>query len=305
MEGHTSSEDKSGPGKLDLTPVYAVIRFSGSEALEFLQRQLSNDIMLLGPEIAQVNAYLTPKGRVIALLTMILHEDGALALVDRQMVALISQALQRYVIRSDVQILAPDPHWQIHGCAGPADRESDLQLDALNLTRDGATLAIQWPGARQIILSRSATEQSYSHESRPLSLQGWQQLDIEHLLARIGPAESEQFVPQMLSLDTLKVVNFKKGCYPGQEVVARTHYRGRIKRSLVKYSSDTELEPGTTLSVQEGDTLKPVGRTLQGVTTANRSWLGLAVIHESGVAAQQLVSEADPSIRVCITPVRQ
>ena len=104
----------------------------------------------------------------------------------------------------------------------------------------------------------------------------------------------------MLSLDDQKIVSFKKGCYPGQEVVARTHYRGRIKRHLVQYSSTAELEPGTSLSVIEADSVKPVGKTLQSLQLPDGSWQGLAVVHESGIAAKALLSATEPAIEVSI-----
>lgn len=301
MEDHARNQDDPRRGDLDLTAQYSAIRFTGLEALEFLQRQLSNDVMELSPEIAQVNAFLTPKGRVIALLTLVLHEGGVLALVDRQMADRLGQALQRYVIRADVQIVAPDLHWRIGGRWASDDQRPGLKLNALTVTRDEGSLAIEWPGARKIMLSETSADPANGTDQAQISMQRWQQLDIEHLLARVGPAETEQFVPQMLALDTLKVVNFKKGCYPGQEVVARTHYRGRIKRRLVQYNSNQAMEPGTTLSIQEYDALKPVGKTLQGVATAKGDWLGLAVIHESGIAAQHLVSATEPSIAACIS----
>ena len=300
MENHTKDQNDSVSQSLDLSPSYAVIRFTGSESLEFLQRQLSNNVAALSSEIAQVNAYLTPKGRVIALLTLILHEKDVLALVDRQMVELIGQTLQRFVIRADVKILAPDPQWQIVGQIAPSETQDALKLDALTVSRDSAAITLQWPGNRQIVLNPTSSEQSIGSDPATQSMRRWQQLDIEHRLARIGPAETEQFIAQMLLLDSLQVINFKKGCYPGQEVVARAHYRGRIKRTLVQYQSAKELEPGTTLSIQDDGALKPVGKTLQCIASGEQSWLGLAVIHESGIEAQQLVSAADPSVEVRI-----
>jgi len=282
--------------QLDLGSLYSVVRFSGSDARDFLQRQLTNDIAGLDTDTAQVSAMLTPKGRVIAILTLIEHDNEILALVDSNMAVMIGQTLSRYVIRSDVQIEAPDPAWQVRGRLLDKDGNDDPRLDALPLSQADHTLTLNWPGNRQILVSRNGPD----GDDMDQCLQRWQLLDIQHNLARIGPTLSEQFVPQMLLLDQMGAVSFKKGCYPGQEVVARTHYRGRIKRKLVQYTCGAALAPDTTLAIGKPELLQPVGKTLQQVAIDDRQWSGLAVVHENAITTRKLVATTQPAVDVLI-----
>jgi len=218
-------------------PGHRLITLEGRDGAAFAQAQFMNDVAALEPGQWQWSGWLTPKGRVIALFALLKRSDEALWLVlpDADAAA-IAAALARFVFRSKVRIqVREDLHasgrFAAPGSASGAnftgDEEAGVEIDVGSAT-----------GPRTLRIGR---------ESAPLDEAGaarWQALDLEHGLPRLSASQVEHWTPQQLSLDRLRAFSVKKGCYPGQEIVARTHFLGQAKRGLVLLEAASKLEPG-------------------------------------------------------------
>lgn len=225
---------------------HRLVALSGRDAVAFAQAQTMNDVAALRDGEWHWNGWLTPKGRVIALFALIRVDIDTLWLVfpDADADAIATQ-LRRFVFRSklaitvrdDVRIagrlrasdLASGNHW----AGGPADAiELDLSGDLGDAHR-GRSLRIG--------PSVEASEDT-------AALVAWRCADLEHGWPRLDASQSELWTPQQLSLDRLHAYSVKKGCYPGQEIVARTHFLGQAKRGLALIRTGTPLSAGAELS---------------------------------------------------------
>jgi folate-binding protein YgfZ len=217
----------------------AVLAFRGPDAAKFLQGQLSADVENLVPG-ASVRAGLhNPQGRAIALLTLArLSPEDILGILPRALIADVSARLRKFVFRAKVSI-----------------EESGLRVLGAPAGADpcGAH-AFGW-GDRQLLLApQGRGPATGADDSR------WQLDDVRQGLPQVYAATSEQFVAQMLNLDLLGAVAFDKGCYTGQEVIARAHYRGRVKRRMQRWinGSGTPLKPGDAAHSTDGRSLAVV-----------------------------------------------
>ena len=186
----------------------------------------------------QWNGWLTPKGRVIALFALLRHDADSLHLLlaDAEPEGFVA-ALSRYVFRSKLRI-AHETGLSVSGRFGPAEVAAgsafagaaspvDLQLDF-----GGAG------GPRTLAVTTGATPDDPGAAAR------WRACDLAHGLPRLDAEQAGQWTPQQLSLDRLRAYSVKKGCYPGQEIVARTHFLGQAKRGLALFECDGPLEAG-------------------------------------------------------------
>ena len=212
---------------------FGVLSVQGADAAAFLQAQTMNDVLALASGSWHWNGWLTPKGRVVALFALlrVAPERFLLVLPDHPAEPL-RLALQRFVFRSKVALAVPDlvvaagPAHPAAAAAGIAGDEDDgLAIDAGG---DGIARTLWLLPAGHPTLAGAD----------PGVDAAWRAGDIAQGLPRLGPAQQEAWTPQQLSLDRLQAYSLRKGCYPGQEIVARTHYLGQAKRSLVRLSGD-------------------------------------------------------------------
>ncbi len=230
-----------------------VLRFAGPDARQFLQGQLSNDMDLVQEGRLLLAGYHNPQGRVIALLRLALvAEDAVIAILRRELVAPVTTRLRRFVLRSRLRIDDLTADTRIHGVTG-AD------------TSEPAVLGMAAPvGIRVLRASEGHWQRAYVLQARdqttlsPPEVMGdarqWQSLEVAAAIPEVVPATSEMFVAQMLNLDCIEGVSFGKGCYTGQEVIARAHFRGRVKRRLQRFETDAgrELAAGVQLVLADG-----------------------------------------------------
>jgi tRNA-modifying protein YgfZ len=219
-------------------PNYRFIALEGGDAQAFAHAQFMNDVKSLAPGTWQWNGWLTPKGRVIALFALLKFDDEHLGLLlpDADPEAFAS-ALRRYVFRSKLVIEVRDG-WQASGrfsaplqAAGAAIAGSPETGIELDLGGDGGLRTLRIGSSDTGIADAEATSR-------------WTAFDLEHGLPRLPPSQVEQWTPQMLSLERLQAFSVKKGCYPGQEIVARTHFLGQAKRGLVLFEADAPVAGG-------------------------------------------------------------
>jgi folate-binding protein YgfZ len=207
-----------------------VLKISGTDATSFLQGQLTNDIANLDEKTAQLNALCQHQGKVIALLTMVKKADDFYAIIDNSMLDIVKNRLSMFIIMSDVAIEISE--FDAIGCldgSGEFKLNDEISYDLLK---------------------------DHDFETDEM----WKTTLIESKIPEVYPQTSEKFVPQMLNLDIDEFgVNFKKGCYTGQEVVARLHYLGTAKRRMFEFSSDFEVKVGDELSVENSTSSKASG----------------------------------------------
>lgn len=227
-------------------PDWGVILAQGPEAAAFLNSQLTQDLLHLGAQEARLAGYCSPKGRLLAtFVAWRAAEDQILLACSADLLAATLKRLSMFVLRAKCRLSDATAQWPLHGLAGPS---ADACVGA---TAGGDDWACAWQGSAQVIRlpavdghSRYLWAGAGVPEQPPLQAESWRWLEVRSGIPRVVAATADQFVPQMLNLELLGGVNFKKGCYPGQEIVARSQYRGTLKRRTYLVSSDAALQPG-------------------------------------------------------------
>lgn len=235
----------------------SLIRVSGPDAASFLQSQLTNDVNQ--PGRAPLAAYCSAQGRVLALFLVIPVEDGFLLKIQAALAPAVLSRLRMFVLRAKVELDLAHA-CMITGLNGPG---ADALLANAGLPVPGqppgsvaagnGITVVRRPGATprfEIVAQNDAKEVRHlAGLARLVGHRTWVWLDIQNGLPEVTPETSDLFVPQMLNLDGLGGISFTKGCYPGQEIVARTHYLGRLKSRMyrARVASPAPLHPGIPL----------------------------------------------------------
>ena len=245
-------------------PEQGVIHVSGSDAAGFLHAQLSNSIEDLETGASRLAAWCSPKGRTLALFRVIAAGDGFVILLDRSLVGNTLKRLKLFVLRSDVVLTDRSDDWAAFGVAG--DSIADILAATLGAPPGSAentcwhgdlgTLAFPGRHPRYLVIGPAAAviEQwrTLSQHLTPVDSDAWQLLDIRDARPTVTAATSDAFVPQMLNLEPLGGLSFTKGCYPGQEVVARLHYRGQLKRRVYRLQLPVTQPPAPGEELDDG-----------------------------------------------------
>ena len=222
----------------------ALLRVSGSDAESFLQGQLSNDIKKLNSSSVQLNAYCQHQGKILALFWVTKNEDSFFLSFPLDLLEAIKSRLQMFVIMSDVVIEDVTKEYGQVGSIDEAHQKSFVINDKLSL-----------------IITNKKDISQFSMEP----IEHWSMACIDSALPEIFLMTSEKLVPQMLNLDIDEIgVNFSKGCYPGQEVVARLHYLGSAKRRLFAFESESEINIGEPLYCTSSKSAKDRGARYKG-----------------------------------------
>lgn len=262
---------------------WGLILAEGPDAAAFLNGQLTQDMLHLADGPARLAGYCSPKGRLLATFVVWHHAPQTIALAcSADLLAAALKRLSMYVLRAKCKLGDASAAWPLYGLAGAS---ADAQLQGRVGDAEGAR---GQHGAAQVIRLRSAGGVSrclWAGAPAPqlpaLSPEAWSWLELCSGVPRIVAATADQFVPQMLNLELLGAVNFKKGCYPGQEVVARSQYRGTIKRRTYLMHSAAALAPGVEV-FHSGDPGQPAGKV---VLAASLPGAGHAALVELKMAA--------------------
>jgi tRNA-modifying protein YgfZ len=212
----------AAPAAAAAARAFGLLHFRGVDAVKFLQGQLSNDMALLRADQLLLAGLHNPQGRVLALLRLVAPEPGhVIALLPADLAGAVLSTLQRYVLRAKVTISQESVD------AGGAARAPGAAIGAL---------AAQLPAVADAVAA------------------GARARDIAAGIPQVYAATSGEFIAQMLNLDCIGAISFSKGCYTGQEIIARTHYRGRAKRRVQRFATAAHaaLEPGQSISLNDG-----------------------------------------------------
>ena len=231
----TIDDLKHGVGA-KLSTQLGLIRASGVDARSFLHAQLTQDVQHLGVNETKLAGYCSAKGRLFAVLQTYVVGDDVFLVTHRPLIELLVKRLKMFVLRAKVVIEDVSDTHCITGVIGEAclaqgvaeTNENTQRLGLLPASINGVFLA------RELLVTRIESSEAASEANPALDVgvEGWQWLAIEAGEGHVETATLEAFVPQMINLDRVGGVNFKKGCYPGQEVVARSHYLGKLKRRM-------------------------------------------------------------------------
>ena len=222
----------------------ALLKISGSDAEVFLQAQFSNDINKLDRKSIQLNAYCQHQGKILALFWVMRYEDFFFLSCPFELVDDIKSRLQMFVIISDVKIENYTSKFS--------------QIGLINETNSGSFCINE---KLSVIVTKSSDLDGFKFNSSDK----WKKLLIDAKIPEVFLKTSEKLVPQMLNLDIDEIgVNFSKGCYPGQEVVARLHYLGSAKRRLFSFVSDNDLQVGDSLYCASSDAALLRGNRYKG-----------------------------------------
>lgn len=263
--------DNQTPGQYYIDPEpLSLIRIQGEDAESFLQGQLSNDISKLKADQAQLNAWCNPKGRILAILRIMRSENGFWALLPDDLAASFTKRLKMFVIRAKVTIEA-EPDYSKLGLVGATDSaiqdliESGCNVYGVDETRSRCLLI-----GNHDLIGRVASQAGSS------VLQGdyWRALDILAAIPQVYSSTAETFIPQHINLELVGGVSFKKGCYPGQEIVARLKYLGKSKKRLMiaRINSSRPVAPGDTIYAGDKSDSK-AGTIVDSVGLDDQTWL--------------------------------
>jgi tRNA-modifying protein YgfZ len=264
---------------------FALLAIGGNDRHSFLHGQFINDLNLIEKPAAQLSAWCNPKGQVITNFLIINTGTAYLLLFKEDIKAFVQQRLGMFIMRSDVTINDISDQSPLIGLANTNDLSS---LGQNISTKPGEVQAIDGLiiiclpdySARYLIMGNSEILNSKVNELTT-SLQMtdssvWELLDILAGLPWISSATQEQFLPQMLNLDALNGLSYQKGCYPGQEVIARLHYRGEVKKRLHLIKSNSQLNVGAQLHTDQSDS--NVGAIINSAMHPDGCCYALAVI---------------------------
>ena len=293
--GHPADELAATRAGTVLVPLdhLALFECTGEDATSFLHNQLTSDVNHLDAGTAQHSSWCTHKGRMQA--SFILYRQGAdyRALLSADLLDSTLKQLQRYVLRAKARLRDLSNEQIAIGVSGPQAGES-LRAAGLTVpeapmtTLDAGTgTTIRLDAQRFIVIADAAAAPSLYDRlagvAHPAGVPVWHWLDIEAGIVLVTADTKEEFVPQMVNFDKIGGVSFHKGCYPGQEVVARAQYLGKIKRHLYQIRTNGPMVAGGSLFLA-GKSEQPCGLIANTAPAPDGLFAALAVIKEEATA---------------------
>ena len=274
---------------------YQFVRASGPDAIQFLQGQLSCNMQNLSTESTLPGALCNLKGRVVANFQVALVDEDCLLRTTSDMAAAILQTLAKYAVFSKVELSKDESSFQVFGCIGGEasafleDKFAVLpeQIGACVSSNLGTLIRLPGSDARFEFWCRDAVviaeieNQCDTGSNAAL----WQREDVQAGIIHVDKRLSEEYTPQLLNYDISGVIDFKKGCYTGQEVVARMYYRSKPKQRLFLLASESPVDPADELLQLQGDKTKTaeilsIGASAKG---SDEPTLVLAILDTSAV----------------------
>jgi folate-binding protein YgfZ len=246
-----------------------ILSVTGQDAALLLQGQVTCNVHEVTAQKAVFGAMCNPKGRVISTFLLLKNDDGFLLVLPKVLLEPVKKRLQMYVLRSKVTLTDSSDSWCLIGLLGQGAPQtpqfgSEMQDSAIFVSMSSGQnrqLVVADPDSAIALWSDAVLKQG----AQPDSSDAWLGLDILSGIAWLDMDTSEEYIPQMLNLDKLNGISFNKGCYTGQEIVARTHYLGKAKRALfVAQCNSTPAVPAANAPVfdETADNSQAVGSVL-------------------------------------------
>ncbi len=278
-----------------------LIRATGADAVDFLHNLLTNDVEGLTADGVHRYGFCTPKGRLLA--TFLMWRDGAdlILALSADLHAAILKKLSMYVLRAQVKLSDASDEVVVLGLSGPQAETALGGIGAIpaaimQATANESGRIIRLGEQRFLLVVAAAAApaawQKLSAHVLPAGLNAWRWLEIIAGIPQVTVATQEEFIPQMVNYELIGGVSFKKGCYPGQEIVARTQYLGKIKRRMYRAHLETGVPaPGSPIFAPEtGD--QACGMVVNAAPAPQGGHEVLAVIQTSCADAGRLYLDA-------------
>ena len=302
---------------------FAILQVTGNDRYEFLQNQLTSDLNKAEVEVKpEFSSWCNLKGRVIANFLILTTTESYLLILKKDMTDYVLKKLKMYILRSDVKInditeemllvglanFKVNPGSPLVSTGGPREDGGvfDLRVDGKYGDRPGYLIRLSDFSNRFLAIThvtqmKRVLELTNHRHDEIVNFKIWNKLDILAGFAWIDFKNKEKFLPQMLNLDKFGAVSFSKGCYVGQEVIARLHYRGKVKKTLqlIKTENNYKLKAGEYL--YQDDSSKKIGEILNVDNISNVSH-GLAVI-ESDKLYNPIYADVEKINKVKILPI--
>jgi folate-binding protein YgfZ len=280
----------AGPVLSDLTQL-GVITARGPDAVAFLQSQLTNDLQHLVVGNLQLNAYCTAKGRLIAVFDCWRNAESVFLQLPREILPAALKRLSMFVLRAEVKLFDASDDWSCLAAFGPGAAHA-LAHAGLSAPEAGQTHVTgpalvarlrdspRVPERFLVLVPRAQASalRDRLHALQQVDAAAWWWSQIDAGVANVFAATQEKFVPQMINLEVLGGVSFKKGCYPGQEIVARSQYLGKLRRRMAIAHVEGVTHAGANVCAQ-GDA-QPVGSVVMAATAPGG---GMDLLFESPV----------------------
>lgn len=245
-------------------PAFGSLAIRGEDARSFLQNQLSSDVSLVSETRGQLSGWHDPKGRVLAILRVLPRADGFVLVMHAGLVAAVAQRLRMYVLRARVTIDAGPAVYGAGADTLAALLPAGAVLPAAEPAAGAGTLAavvtaefsaLRLPGTTGWLIAGALPPDRVADDA--VAVAAWERAELEAGIPEVYPATSGEFVAQMLNLDRIGAVSFTKGCYPGQEIVARAHHLGRVKRRTRLFrAAGAPPVPGESLADSAGTVVR-------------------------------------------------
>ncbi|MDD5462446.1 MAG: folate-binding protein [Methylococcales bacterium] len=244
----------------------ALLTVSGKDAAKLLQGQITCNINDINETKSSLGAICNPKGRAVTTFLLIKTGTAFLMVLPQELLEPVRKRLQMYILRSDVTLTDSSDDLCIIGLYDPAMQAEPLlgtsgttQQDTIAVTLSNRYLVIAEADKAIALWTERVNHQGF----QPEDSDKWRYLDIVSGIPWLTTETSEEFIPQMLNLDMLGGISFNKGCYTGQEIIARTHYLGKAKRAMFLAECNTPVAPEPDSTVIDADTDQPIGKVLQ------------------------------------------
>jgi hypothetical protein len=263
--GDIEAEVRAAAGQTIMAPLthLGLIEAQGEDASSFLHNLLTNDVNSIAADGVRRAGFCTPKGRLLADFLIWRKDQSIVLQLSADLLPAMLKKLSMYVLRAKAKLSDATPAHALIGLAGPQAVEL---LGQLSVPAPTPLQSAVFDGGMVIGLGEQRFElmvdvakaasvwQQLAEKARPVGIAAWRSLDIAAGTPLITAATTEQFVPQMINYELIGGVGFKKGCYPGQEIVARTQYLGKIKRRMYRVNVGANLSAGESVySASTGD----------------------------------------------------
>lgn len=283
-----------------------VIRVEGPDAASFLHGQLTQDFALLEASEARLAALCTAKGRVIASFIGIRPEPDRIVLVcSRDILAASLKRLSMYVLRAKARLSDASAEFALYGLTGTALAANGLDAGALpgRASTIGEAHAVTlYPSDGVPRALWIAPAGSPAPQGTEIDLATWQWSEVRSGIVTLSAPVVEAFVPQMINYESVGGVNFKKGCYPGQEIVARSQFRGTLKRRTYLVQAGDEIAAGEDVFAAN-DPEQPVGTVAQAAPAPGGGWAALISIQIAAIDAGGLHARAADGPALTVEPL--
>ncbi|MBM4180479.1 MAG: folate-binding protein YgfZ [Betaproteobacteria bacterium] len=292
---------------------FGLIGFSGEDAETFLHGQITNDLRALTDGKAIFAGYLSAKGRMLANFLVMRRAGELLVMLPESLREGIQKRLSMFVLRSQVKARDAGGEWVRLGVNGPAAAARvaevlgrDAPVGIMSMAQSAAAFALCLGDARYDLFvapdRAAAVWEQLATRARPVGAPVWDWLMVRAGVPVVLPPTQDHFVPQMANMEILGGISFNKGCYPGQEIVARSQYLGKVKRRLYLAHVDAEARPGDELFAPEPAD-QAAGLIANAAPAPGGGWDVLAVALSPSVEAGDIRLKSRDGARLSFAPL--